>query len=65
MIKQFSSQRAVCLVHGSSGLVPVPFPRSTWDDLGISEFPEAGNLDLAPSKRRDMRRPVAPAGRWQ
>lgn len=59
MIKQFSNVSGLyAWLMSSSGLVPVPFPRSTWEDLGISEFPEAGNLDLAPNKRRDTRRSV-------
>jgi hypothetical protein len=41
MIKQFSNVSGLyAWFMSSSGLVPVPFPRSTWEDLGISEFPE-------------------------
>jgi hypothetical protein len=38
------------------GLVPIPFSRSARKNLGISEFPDALDLDPSPSKRCNTRR---------
>jgi hypothetical protein len=63
MIKQLSDVSGLYARFVSSpGFVPIPFPRSTWENLGVPECPKALNLDPPPSKRRDRRRPFSTYG---
>jgi len=60
MIKQLSNVSGLYARFVSSpGFVPIPFPRSTWENLGVPERPKAVNFDPPPSKRRDTRRSFA------
>jgi hypothetical protein len=49
-------------VMSSAGLAPIPFPRSTRENLGIPERPDALDFDLTPGEGHDARRSSAAFG---
>jgi hypothetical protein len=50
MIKQLSDVSGLyARFVVSPGFVPIPFPRSAWENLGVLECPNAVNLDPPPS----------------
>ena len=63
MIKQFSDVSGLYARFVSGpGLVPIPFPRSTWEHLGIFERANALDLDPSPSERGNTRRSTCSLG---
>jgi hypothetical protein len=57
MIKQLSDVGGLyARFVSSAGLVPIPFPCSARENLGVPERPDALDLDPPPSNRRDTRR---------
>ena len=63
MIKQLSDVSGLYARFVSGlGLVPIPFPRSTWEHLGISKRANALDLDPPPSKRGNTRRSIYSRG---
>jgi hypothetical protein len=60
MIKQLSDVGGLNtrFVSGA-GLIPIPFPCSARENLGVSESPDALDFDPPPSNRRDARRSLA------